>query len=103
MNLENVRKLLLEGKTPRFRASGNSMSPKIKNGDMVTVSPIFKNLKKGDIVLAKVRGRYYLHYILSAQGKENKRRYAIGNAKGHLNGHCSIDKIYGKVIKINKL
>lgn len=43
--------LLLIGRRMRFRVEGNSMSPVLKNGDIVLIKPQTK-LKQGDIVLA---------------------------------------------------
>lgn len=87
---------LKEGKEVSFRPSGNSMNPKIKSGDLVTVSPDISDLKKGDIVLCKVKGNQYLHLITGIDGK----RYQISNNKGRVNGWTQ--QIYGKLIKVEK-
>ena len=86
---------LKEGKEVSFRPSGNSMSPKIKSGELVTVSPDISDLKKGDIVLCKVKGNQYLHLITGIDGE----RYQISNNKGRVNGWTR--QIYGKLIKVN--
>lgn len=69
------------------------MLPKLKSGVLVTVEPCTANdVVIGDIVFAKVKGTYYLHYVKAI----NDERVLIGNAKGHLNGWTR--NVYGKVI-----
>jgi len=89
---------LKAGKTVTFKPRGNSMRPHIESGQTVVVKPsnLFL-LKKGDIVLCKVNGRQYLHFI-SAVSSAN--RYQISNASGFVNGWVSPDGVYGKVVSI---
>jgi hypothetical protein len=47
-----ARKLLAEGRSIRFAARGTSMSPFVRDGDLLTVEPArANNLRIGDIVL----------------------------------------------------
>lgn len=87
---------LSEGKTVKVRGMGNSMTPLLQSGDTVTVEPITSDtkLEKGDIVIAKVKGRVYLHLIKGTK----KGQVLIGNNHGHDNGWTSENQIYGKVI-----
>lgn len=85
---------LILGETVQFRPKGNSMTPLIKSGDLVTVAPICCPIKKGDIVLCKVNGRQYLHLVKAVR---NDRVCLIGNNHGRINGWSS--DIYGKVIR----
>jgi hypothetical protein len=83
---------LQQGETITYREFGNSMLPKLKSRVLVTVSPCkLEDCKVGDIVLAKVRGAHYLHYVkaVSNQGVQ------IGNASGHINGWTRT--VYGKL------
>lgn len=82
----------------KFRPRGNSMSPKIKSGDLVTVVRPHPKLQPevGSIVLCKVGGNEYLHLITAINGP----RYQISNNKGHVNGWTGIDKIYGIVTHV---
>jgi len=74
---------LRSGETVAFRPRGNSMSPRIKSGQLCTVEPVDPTtLQDGDIVLCKVRGMEYLHLVKAIQGD----RYQIGNNRGHING-----------------
>lgn len=77
-------KRLQNGETITYKEFGNSMLPKMKNGCKVTVHPCkLEDCKVGDVVLAKVRGTHYLHYVkaIASDGKVQ-----IGNAHGHING-----------------
>lgn len=85
---------LQDGEEVSFRPRGNSMTPKIKSGDLVTVSPDASSLKKGDIVLCKVKGNQYLHLVTAMDGN----RYQISNNHGFVNGWTS--QIYGKVVGV---
>jgi len=82
--------------TVSFRPRGNSMSPRIKSGELITVSPELGKLKEGDIVLCKVNGHLYLHLIRAIKGG----RYKIGNNHGRINGWCGENAIFGKVTKV---
>lgn len=101
---DNYIAKLQEGEEVSFRPRGNSMTPKIKSGQLVTVSPDLTLLKMGDVVLCKVSGKQYLHYV---QGQkiickraigETENQYCIENARGHVNGWTST--IYGRVTNI---
>lgn len=86
---------LREGREAQLRPRGSSMSGKIESGDTITITPDVEP-KKGDIVLCKVKGKVYVHLIMAV--KENS--YQIGNNKGHINGWCSRNAIFGVVTKI---
>lgn len=88
---------LLEGETVHFRPKGNSMTPKINSGQLVEITPSDgMEIKEGDIVLCKVKGRHYLHLVKSIGNGE----FLIGNNKGHINGWTRT--IYGIVTRILK-
>ncbi len=85
---------LSEGKTVKVRLSGNSMTPLIKSKQLVTIAPISTEIKKGDIVLCKVKGRIYLHLVTAIKNSS----YRISNNHNHVNGWTKI--IFGKCIKV---
>ncbi len=92
-------KQLQKGKIVQFRPRGNSMTPVIWSGALVTVQPIHYNnrpLIKSDIVLCKVKGRQYLHYIKAFRGNS----YQIGNAHGRINGWITRKSMFGVVTDI---
>lgn len=97
-------KQLQSGATVQCRPRGNSMTPKIKSGQLCTIVPVGDGegmirpsaLKKGDIVLCKVGRAEYLHLIGAIDGK----RFHIYNNHGHRNGDIPADHIFGKLVKV---
>ncbi len=88
---------LQRGETVQIRPHGHSMRPKVKDGARVTVAPVQSaDLRVGDIVLVRVRGRVYLHQIKAIEGQ----RCLIGNNHGGINGWVGPRAIYGIAIKI---
>jgi phage repressor protein C with HTH and peptisase S24 domain len=83
---------LKQGITVRFRPHGNSMQPRIESGQLVTVEPVFRPIDVGDVVLCKVDGRQWLHLVTAV---ESDGRYQISNNKGHVNGWCSHQNVFG--------
>jgi hypothetical protein len=60
-----ARELLAAGLGVRFRASGDSMHPTIRNGDAVDLAPCDASaLRCGDIVLARAARGLTLHRIV---------------------------------------
>ena len=69
----------------------------VRDGARVTVAPCrTDDLKVGDIVLVRVRGRVYLHLIKAVDG----RRFLIGNNHGGTNGWVGPQAIYGIATRI---
>ena len=88
-------KLLADGKQAMIKPHGESMKPKVESGATVTLEPITtEQLKVGDIVLCRVKGRVMLHLVKAKQGQ----RVLIGNNHGHINGWTKA--VYGKATKI---
>jgi phage repressor protein C with HTH and peptisase S24 domain len=89
---KKAKEALLRGETIQIRPRGNSMQGKVESGALVTLEPVDKTrLRKGDIVLVRVRGRDYLHLIVAKQGS----RFLIGNNKGGTNGWVGPQAVYG--------
>lgn len=100
MEWELHKKVLAEGKNASFRPKGNSMSGKISSGQLVTVSPDIKDVKKGDIVFCKVKGNHYVHLVQAVKQKMGDTLYQIGNVRGHTNGTVGVNCVFGKVIRV---
>ena len=102
MNWEKHKTDLAEGKTVQFRPKGNSMNPKIKSGQLVTVEPIkdLSEVEKGQIVMCKVKGSHYVHLVSATQKKMGGMRFQISNNKNHVNGWIFQDKVFGVVTKV---
>lgn len=80
-----------------FKAHGHSMHPRIKNGETVSVLRVDdpNEICQGDVVLVKVRGRWWLHKVARTSGPE---MLEISNNRGHSNGWTSRSKVVGKVV-----
>ena len=89
----------MNGETCRVTGVGNSMTPILKSRQDVICEPVTEktDLRKNDIVLSKVNGRYYLHLIHAIR---NGSQYLIGNNHGHMNGWVNRSSIFGKVVEI---
>ena len=89
---------LLEGQTVSFRPRGQSMTGKINSGDLCTVEPARADeVVPGDIVLCKVKGTEYLHFV-KAVGPDG--RVQIGNAHGRINGWTRA--VFGKLVRVER-
>lgn len=88
---------LKEGETVECNPRGNSMVPIIRSGQRCKIRPIGDNeeIKKGDIVLCKVKGKEYLHLVVAV----NNKKYQIGNNRGGINGWVSRNAIYGRFLR----
>jgi len=88
---------LRAGQVVSFRPRGNSMSPKIESGQLCTVEPVDPaQIEVGDIVLCKVNGNEYLHFVKAIQGP----RFQIGNNKGGINGWIGPNGVFGRLTKV---
>ena len=76
-----------------FTTSGNSMAPRVRSGASVTLVPLAAAPSKGDVVLAKVKGRWYLHLVTGVR----KGQVQISNNKGHVNGWTAIDNVVARL------
>lgn len=96
-NCESAEKLK-QGLVGKIQGFGQSMVPILKSGQCVICEPIKEETKlnKKDIVLCKVKGRYYLHLIWAIK---NNKEYLIGNNHGHSNGWVGRSQIFGKVVE----
>src|SRR5215475_4588667 len=62
-----IYELLGQGLSVRFKACGASMSPAIRDGEIVEVTPVMvSKLRKDDIVLATTNVGFRLHRIVFA-------------------------------------
>lgn len=101
MNWRFLKDKLASGETVQFRPRGNSMQPRIKSGQLVTVEPCQpEDIKPGDIVFCRVKGNHYVHLVQSIQRKMAGWRFQIGNMRNHTNGTVGENCIFGKVVRV---
>jgi phage repressor protein C with HTH and peptisase S24 domain len=86
---------LQKGEKVALNPSGNSMTPLINSKDRIVLAALDREVVKGDVVLAKVKGRYYIH-LVTAVGDDG--RVQISNNHGHVNGWTR--NVYGRVVEI---
>jgi len=95
----NAIKELLAGNTVQIRPKGNSMRGRIESGQLVTIAPCVPgDIEIGDVVLAKVKGRVFLHLVGAVADAKRKRMFLIKNNRGRTNGWTGT--VYGKVVKV---
>ena len=75
------------------------MTPRVRSGaacelESVTDAAV---LRRGDIVLVKVKGTVYLHLITALE----KERVQIGNNHGRINGWTQKTNVYGRLTRVN--
>lgn len=89
---------LKAGEIVTNKEPGNSMTPKIKHRQQVTIAPAtWETVDNGDIVYCKVSGHYYTHLVVS---RSLEKGCLIGNNHGHINGWTK--QVFGKVIKVGR-
>lgn len=71
------------------------MTPRIKSKQSITLAPIDR-IKVGDVVLAKVAGRHYIHLVTALRGDQVQ----ISNNHSKINGWTHRSKVYGRVIDV---
>lgn len=106
--LREVTLLLSEGKKVKFRAKGESMRPFIRGGeDLLSIEPT-EELRKGDVVLAKIgKDGYVVHRI---RGIKGDRFVLMGDGnlyeteeceRGDISGVATVVIRKGKRISLN--
>jgi hypothetical protein len=66
------RELMRDGLSVRFQARGASMSPCIRDGEIVHVAPVIvTKLRKGDIVLIKSNHGFRIHRLVVADHEKD--------------------------------
>lgn len=98
MRYPEIVQELSEGRSVTLRPKGNSMTPIIKSGQRIVLAPVdSQDVRVGDAVLAKVKGRYFIHKV-TAIGDDG--RFQISNNHGHVNGWSR--QVYGRVTEIGE-
>jgi len=96
-----LRAVLDRGVAFRFRATGFSMSPFIRNGDVLTVSPLSGRPRLGDVVafVKQETGGLAIHRVVatSAEGCLIK-----GDNSSRHDGHVSEANILGRIAKVER-
>lgn len=88
------------GKSVRFRMKGNSMRPLLRGGrDEVVLCPCrAEELKEGDVVLFRYRGRHILHRII---GRSRGRFILQGDGVCAFHEECGAEDMVGIVKRVH--
>ncbi|MDR6219040.1 S24/S26 family peptidase [Deinococcus soli (ex Cha et al. 2016)] len=88
---------LLAGETVSFRPRGHSMTPVVRDRQLVTVTPVTREPVRGDVVLCRVKGAQYLHLVKAV----SQGRYLISRADGRENGWIGRAQVYGLLVSVS--
>jgi signal peptidase I len=96
----SLMKAVLEKNVPfRFTATGCSMSPFIRDGDLITISPVSSRLRPGDVVpfVSPFCDKLMVHRILnvSREGCLTK-----GDNNSEPDGRIPASSIIGRVVRV---
>jgi hypothetical protein len=97
--------ILASGLSLRFRVTGHSMSPTIRDGEAIVVEPVsISELTLNDIVLYRSRRGFTAHRLVGTRTKRNGtlllliRSDAVGNAVEPVQA----EQILGKVVTLER-
>ncbi len=100
--LRFIRDVVGRGESFRFQATGFSMSPFIKNGDLVTLSPLdLPSPRLGDVVAFTPPGseKLILHRVV---GKKGASFYIKGDGLPRIDLLLPGEKILAKVVQVDR-
>ena len=95
--------ILSAGQVLRFRAKGSSMSPFIRNGDIIEVLPgSGSSIRRGDVVLCrKLSGKLFAHRVIRTYQTGDSRKLIVqGDALSHPDGEIDSGQVLGRVITV---
>lgn len=95
MSYPRIIERLAAGEQVTLNPSGQSMTPRIQSKQTIVLIPIDR-IQVGDVVLAKVAGKHYIHLLTAINGE----RVQISNNHGHTNGWTHTSKVFGRVIDV---
>ncbi len=94
--------ILKQGNCIRFRAEGWSMSPSIRGGDIIKVSPVMDDITPGDIIFYRSEGNTAVVHRVVEKIKRDGRESILtkGDSSLGLDNPVIPDQILGKVVVI---
>jgi signal peptidase I len=93
---ESCAALLRDGQRVRFRATGLSMDPTIRDGDVLTVEPVdLGEVRPGEILLYRTARGVIAHRLVRCETAEAQLRYVL---RGDASGTCDPPVSYGDVL-----
>ena len=100
---EMIKEQLQLGKPVIYRSSGWSLYPRVWSNDLCSYDPVTSanEVRFGDIVFCQVQpgDRFFAHVVSRKWFQNGEWYFTISNLKGKENGWCSIEHIYGRLIR----
>jgi signal peptidase I len=97
--------ILGAGKALRFRARGDSMSPLVRDGDVLLVRPVdMAAVRVGDLVLCSSEGgRVVVHRVIRREVNQEGHWFTVqGDAVARPDGLIPGAQVYGRVVAIER-
>ncbi len=91
-----VRDALARGQHVRFTATGSSMAPFLRHGDVVEVAPLDSAPTVAEVLLVRCPGGLYvLHRVVRVDGRGV---YLRGDAQATVTGPFAVDQVLGRAV-----
>ncbi len=96
--------LLSSGQLVRFRATGLSMDPTIRDGDVLTVEPVdLGEVRPGEILLYRAAQGVVAHRLMRCETVEAQLLYVLrGDASGTCDPPVSVGELLGRVTAVRR-
>ena len=98
-----IKEQLQLGKPVIYRSSGWSLYPRVWSNDRCSYDPVTSanEVREDDIVFCQVQpgDRFFAHLVSRKWFEDGEWYFTISNLKGRENGWCSIEHIYGRLVR----
>ncbi len=101
--LDLTTELLSQGATVRFRPSGRSMYPSIREGELITVEPVrASDVKLADIVLYRSERGPIAHRVVEIASRDARVFRLRGDASLSCDEPVAAHRILGRVVGVQR-
>ncbi len=101
--LDLTTELLSQGATVRFRPSGRSMYPSIREGEVITVEPVqASDVKIADIVLYRSERGLIAHRVIEISLRDSRVFGLRGDASLSCDEPVTAQQILGRVVGVKR-
>lgn len=103
--LDISKEILEKGSRMRFIATGTSMGPFIKHGDVIEIEPIeLASIKAGDVIFyTRPGGHGVVHRVIRTNRSENRITFLTkGDALRGFDNTVSSEQVLGRVAKVKR-
>jgi len=101
--LDLTTELLRRGATVRFRPSGRSMYPSIREGELITVEPVAaSDVKLADIVLYRSERGPIAHRVVEIASRDARIFRLRGDASLSCDRPVEAEQILGRVVRVHR-